>query len=89
MRKLLLGLLALLIVAAAAGAIYWQRGAALMRASLEGARSAGFSRVLLGVFGRNEAAIGFYRRQGFVLAGERKFQVGASVYDDFVLARPL
>lgn len=64
-------------------------GAGLMRASLEGARAAGFSRVLLGVFGRNEAAMGFYRRQGFILAGERKFQVGASVHDDFVFARPL
>lgn len=64
-------------------------GAALMRACLDGAREAGFDRALLGVFGRNEAAMGFYRRQGFTLAGERKFQVGASVYDDFVLARPL
>lgn len=64
-------------------------GAELMRACLDGAREAGFGRALVGVFGRNEAAIGFYRRQGFSLAGERKFQVGASVYDDLVLTRPL
>jgi ribosomal protein S18 acetylase RimI-like enzyme len=64
-------------------------GAALMRASLEDARGAGFSRALLGVFGRNEAAIGFYRRQGFSQVGVRKFQVGAGSYDDLVLARPL
>lgn len=64
-------------------------GAGLMSAALEGAREAGFTRVLLGVFGRNTAAIDFYRRQGFTLAGERKFQVGASVYDDLVLARAL
>jgi ribosomal protein S18 acetylase RimI-like enzyme len=64
-------------------------GAALMRTALDGAREAGFGRALLGVFGRNQAAIGFYRRQGFVLAGERKFQVGTSLYDDLVLARPL
>ncbi|MDD3836362.1 MAG: GNAT family N-acetyltransferase [Phenylobacterium sp.] len=64
-------------------------GAALMRAVLDEARDAGFERAVLGVFGRNEAAIGFYRRQGFQQAGERKFQVGASVFDDLVLARPL
>ncbi|HEX2559440.1 GNAT family N-acetyltransferase [Phenylobacterium sp.] len=64
-------------------------GARLMRTCLHGAREAGFGRALLGVFRRNEAAIGFYRRQGFTLAGERKFQVGASVYDDLVLARLL
>lgn len=64
-------------------------GAALMGAVLADLRQAGFGRALLGVFGRNQAAIGFYRRQGFTLAGERRFQVGASLYDDFVLARPL
>lgn len=64
-------------------------GAALMDAALRWAREDGFARALLGVFGRNAAAIGFYNRQGFTLAGERKFQVGASVYDDLVLARPL
>ena len=64
-------------------------GAGLMGATLDGARQAGFGRALLGVFGRNHAAMGFYRRQGFDLVGERKFQVGASLYDDFVLARRL
>jgi UPF0755 protein len=33
MRKVLLGLVALLLIAAAAGAIYWQRGTALMHAA--------------------------------------------------------
>jgi diamine N-acetyltransferase len=64
-------------------------GAGLMARSLEDAKAAGFARALLGVFGRNEAAIGFYRRLGFEQVGVRKFQVGAGVYDDLVLARSL
>lgn len=64
-------------------------GAALMRAVVEAARAAGAGRLLLGVYGENAAAIGFYARQGFTEAGVRKFQVGAQVYDDLVLARRL
>lgn len=64
-------------------------GARLMDAALNAARSGGAQRVLLGVYGRNTAAIAFYARQGFARAGVRKFQVGANTYDDLVLARPL
>lgn len=64
-------------------------GAALMRTVVEAAGVAGFKRLLLGVYGENAAAIAFYARQGFTQAGVRKFQVGAQVYDDLVLARRL
>jgi ribosomal protein S18 acetylase RimI-like enzyme len=64
-------------------------GAALMGAVVEAAEAAGFRRLLLGVYGENAAAIAFYARQGFAQAGVRKFQVGAQVYDDLVLARRL
>jgi ribosomal protein S18 acetylase RimI-like enzyme len=64
-------------------------GARLLTAAVEGARTAGAARLLLGVYRRNTRAVEFYGRQGFVHAGERKFRVGANEYDDLVLARPL
>lgn len=64
-------------------------GAGLMEASVEEARARGAPRLLLGVYGGNERAIAFYARQGFAVVGERKFKVGANVYDDLVLARPI
>lgn len=65
------------------------QGAALLHAAIEAARSAGKRRMLLGVYGRNARAIGFYARQGFVQVGVRQFQVGDNVYDDLVLALDL
>lgn len=64
-------------------------GAGLMAAAVEAAASAGARRLLLGVYGENAAAIGFYDRQGFSKAGVRKFTVGANVYDDLILARSI
>jgi diamine N-acetyltransferase len=64
-------------------------GARLMAVALDAAKKAGAERILLGVYGKNTAAIGFYARQGFSVAGERKFTVGANTYDDLVLARGL
>ncbi|MEN2710155.1 N-acetyltransferase family protein [Sphingomonas sp. NPDC092331] len=62
-------------------------GAALMAAAVAGA--AGHARLLLGVYAHNARALGFYRKQGFVPMGERRFDVGGQLFDDVVLARPL
>lgn len=64
-------------------------GGKLMATALDSAARAGFTRMLLGVFGGNSRAIAFYARQGYVEAGVRKFRVGANEYDDLVLARAL
>ena len=64
-------------------------GRALMDWSVAQARSMGRRRLLLGVKGGNQAALAFYTRQGFTRIGERTFQVGARICDDYVLARPL
>ncbi len=64
-------------------------GRALMDWSLAQARSLGRQRMLLGVKAANDAALAFYTRHGFERIGERKFQVGARVCDDYVLARTL
>src|SRR3546814_4633931 len=51
-------------------------GAALMREAVAAAE--GHRRLLLGVYARNERALAFYRKQGFVDIGTRRFNVGRS-----------
>ncbi len=64
-------------------------GRRLMSEAIGEARRRGARRLLLGVYGRNETAIGFYERLGFVHAGVRRFRVGAATYDDVILALAL
>lgn len=62
-------------------------GRALFDAALDHARGAGFERLLLGVYKNNARALGFYERMGFARVGERQFDVGGAVYEDWVLGR--
>lgn len=62
-------------------------GSALMDVAIDEAK--GSDRLLLGVYRENPRAIAFYRKHGFELAGERRFEVGGTFYDDIVLARQL
>ena len=64
-------------------------GARLMEAALEEATHRGARRALLGVYAQNHRALAFYAKLGFTRVGERRFQVGANTYGDYVLARPL
>ncbi|TPG21551.1 GNAT family N-acetyltransferase [Sphingomonas koreensis] len=62
-------------------------GAQLMERALADAAALGKERVLLGVYGDNARARAFYERQGFTLAGTRRFRVGETLHDDVVYAR--
>ncbi|MGA1343140.1 MAG: GNAT family N-acetyltransferase [Hyphomonas sp.] len=64
-------------------------GAALLQASQADARARGAPRLLLGTYQENHRAVAFYSKQGFTLAGTRKFQVGERLFDDIVLAKRL
>jgi len=64
-------------------------GARLMDEALLRARELSATRLLLGVYAKNEAALSFYQRLGFTEVGTRRFKVGANLYDDLVLALPL
>ncbi len=64
-------------------------GAALLAASETDARARGASRLLLGTYEDNYRAVAFYTKQGFTLAGTRKFQVGDRLFDDIVMAKRL
>jgi diamine N-acetyltransferase len=61
-------------------------GWTLMKTALDAARRTGKSRMLVGVYGKNDRAIAFYERVGFTVVGDRKFQVGATLHDDLILA---
>ena len=64
-------------------------GRRLMQSVDAHAAAIGASRLLLGVYSRNEAALAFYARLGFVRAGTRQFRVGANDYFDYILQRIL
>jgi len=64
-------------------------GAALMGRAIDDARALGRDRLLLGVLATNTRARAFYERQGFAVAGTRRFLVGATWHDDVVYARGL
>jgi ribosomal protein S18 acetylase RimI-like enzyme len=55
-----------------------------MSVAVEDAKAVGAQSVWLGVNQHNERANRFYERNGFVVVGERKFQVGDSLEEDFV-----
>ena len=56
----------------------------LLDVALAEAKAHGAQSVWLGVNQQNERANSFYERNGFVLVGERRFQVGDSLEEDFV-----
>lgn len=64
-------------------------GARLMREAEINARVKGARRLLLGVYAKNEAAVGFYEKLGYRKIGTRVFKVGDHHYDDFILGLTL
>ncbi len=59
----------------------------LLEEALSTAATAGYRRILLGVYSRNEQALSFYARLGFTQVGTREFRVGAHDYHDYILQR--
>jgi ribosomal protein S18 acetylase RimI-like enzyme len=64
-------------------------GRRLMQEVIAHARAVAARRLLLGVYSRNAAALGFYQRQGFARVGTRQFRVGANDYFDYILSLDL
>jgi diamine N-acetyltransferase len=56
----------------------------LMDVAVEEAKARGAQSVWLGVNQHNARANSFYERTGFLVVGERSFQVGDSLEEDFV-----
>lgn len=61
----------------------------LMSETARSARAAGARTLWLGVWERNDRAIAFYRKSGFVDVGTQTFVLGADRQRDLVLARTL
>lgn len=64
-------------------------GARLLEACEAAARARDAHRLLLGVYKNNAKALAFYERTGFTVCGERAFDVGGTVYQDWVLEKRL
>lgn len=62
-------------------------GRLLMDAALARARQSRLSKVWLGVWERNTAAIAFYRHSGFSVTGEHVFQLGGDAQRDLIMER--
>ena len=62
-------------------------GSALMAACLATAGSEGNQTIWLGVWERNQHAIGFYERWGFEKVGLKTFALGNDLQTDYVMAR--
>lgn len=65
------------------------RGAALMAACLDLARTWGADVLWLGVWEHNDKALAFYGRCGFREAGDHIFQIGQQVDRDLILVKDL
>jgi len=64
-------------------------GSALMKACLEQAKHNGYRTIWLGVWERNQRAIAFYKKWGFVKVGSKEFRLGNDVQTDIVFAKNL
>lgn len=64
-------------------------GAALMAAALDEATLKGGTGLWLGVWQKNERAIGFYRRWKFETVGTQFFPMGPDLQEDWVMLREL
>ena len=64
-------------------------GKALLAASFEEARKRGFEVAWLNVWFKNQKAIDFYNRMGFVRAGDTYFQLGTESNLNYVFAQSL
>ena len=65
------------------------QGKILMNHCLDWARAGGYRAVWLGVWERNERALAFYRKTGFVQFGYHHFLFGSERQRDFWLYKPL
>ena len=64
-------------------------GALLMCAAIEVAQTRGATGVWLGVWQKNERAIAFYKKSGFLVVGAQIFPLGKDLQEDWVMMKAL
>jgi len=64
-------------------------GEVLMNSAIAEAKNAGHETIWLGVWERNERAIKFYKKRGFVVVGTHLFQLGSDAQTDLLMERSL
>jgi len=70
---------------------HWGKGIgpAMMEQALSLARDKGFAAVWLSSWKKNHRGNAFYQKWGFDKVGEKTFDVGGDVQEDFIFSRPL
>ena len=64
-------------------------GDALMHECIEYGKKNGYEMLWLGVWERNQRAISFYEKWGFVISGKQTFTLGTDPQNDFVMIKSL
>ncbi|MCP8970114.1 GNAT family N-acetyltransferase [Ectobacillus ponti] len=64
-------------------------GKELLHQALEVARACGKTKIWLGVWEKNENAIAFYKRMGFVQTGAHSFYMGDEEQTDYIMVKDL
>lgn len=64
-------------------------GKVLMRRAIETAESREKDYIWLGVWEKNEKAIAFYKKNGFVITGKHSFIMGEEAQSDFIMRKDL
>lgn len=62
-------------------------GSTLIKAAVEAATLNGHTSIWLGVFQKNTAAVAFYKKQGFTVAGDAIFMMGDDAQTDYVMVK--
>ncbi|WP_079508883.1 GNAT family N-acetyltransferase [Mesobacillus jeotgali] len=64
-------------------------GKYLLNKAFEIARENNYKKIWLGVWEKNENAIAFYKRMGFIQTGEHSFYMGDEEQTDFIMTKTL
>lgn len=70
---------------------YYGRGVGplLMQKAVEIAKKEGCQYIWLGVWKKNDRALQFYKKNDFQVYGERSFQLGDTIYSDFLMKKEI
>lgn len=70
---------------------YYGRGVGplLMQKAVEIAKKEGYQYIWLGVWKKNDRALQFYKKNNFQVYGERSFQLGDTLYSDYLMKKEI
>lgn len=64
-------------------------GSTLITKAAAEAKEKGHTNIWLGVFQKNTSAVAFYKKQGFIIAGDAIFMMGGEEQNDYVMVKAI